>query len=502
MNLFPHRFPPLPRRWTRRLLTGVIATGLVALILALAGFWQRSWLPALPSVERPASAAQTGTALTTPAALTVLAAGDLRGEIKPCGCSPEGQQGGLPRRLSYLAKALHGPGPAPILVDLGNNFPEATAQGRYKIDLIRTLLEHDAPQAVLPGPGELALGIDALKGGLPYVVSNDSVGTAFPAVRTVERADRRVGIYGYLSPKAVYQGMHVDFHLEPADAALVAGLRKRIAAQHDDATLLLFRGDDVELATLTRSGLFDLIVAGNPSDDELHQITERNVAGLRIPQVPTKGQGLLRLKLDGPGHPGAKDIAVDWLGDRWPDAPAAAPVFAAYDERVKALFFARLQTQREQEQNSPYAGEEACKTCHPAQAAIWNASQHSHALATLERVGHQYDPECLACHVLALRKGGYLSQDLTPQYANVQCESCHGPSKAHAGNFKLPTGPPPSADGSKLVHPTEQTCRTCHRGSHSPHFSFATYWPKIIHGKGAVLPLPGQAEPPKAASGK
>ena len=60
--------------------------------------------------------------------LTILAAGDLRGEIEPCGCSPEGQMGGLRRRLSYLERQFASG--APLLVDLGNNFPHPSPQGR------------------------------------------------------------------------------------------------------------------------------------------------------------------------------------------------------------------------------------------------------------------------------------------------------------------------------------------------------------------------------------
>ena len=437
-------------------------------------------------------AAAAGSAAPSAAALEVLAAGDLRGEIKPCGCSPEGQMGGLPRRLSYLEQALHGPAPRPILLDLGNNFPEASDQGRYKIDLIRTLLQRFPPDAELPGPGELALGPETLRDAStaapPFVVSN-AEGAPFPPRRGVERtvsgSARRIGIYGYLSPQATYQGAHEALRLDAVGPALLEALRRRIAAARDDASVLLFRGDDAELATFVQAGLFGLIVAGNPSADELKQITARPVAGSAVPQVPTKGQGLLRLALPTAGAPPAGGPQVDWLTERWPDHPDAAPAFAAYDAQVKSLFFARLETQQKHEQDSPYAGAAACAACHAPQQRIWAASLHSHALETLVRVGKQFDPECLACHVLGLQRGGYLSQDLTPQFASVQCENCHGPSRTHSANFKFKTGPAPSADGSALAHPAEQTCRTCHRGSHSPSFAFATYWPRIAHAGGS-----------------
>src|SRR5262249_8226195 len=72
-----------------------------------------------------------------PAGTLLVAAGDLRGEIKPCGCSPEGQMGGLPRRLTYLQQLEKDAGEPVVKVDLGNNFPEPSPQGRLKVDFIQ-----------------------------------------------------------------------------------------------------------------------------------------------------------------------------------------------------------------------------------------------------------------------------------------------------------------------------------------------------------------------------
>ena len=448
--------------------TALLAALMLALLAALAG-------RVAAEAPIPATAEQDG-------ALLVLAAGDLRGEIKPCGCSPEGQMGGLPRRLSYLERQLGAHAPRPILVDVGNNFPLPSAQGRLKIDLIQKLLGRYAPEALLPGPNELAMGVGTLDRNLPYLISNDGLATIFRRYRTVRRGQRRIGLYGYLSPATVYQGSQSHFRLQPADAELIAALRETLARERHTAAVLLFRGSDEELARFVRAGLFDLIVAGNTSADEMNQVTERIVAGVRIPQVPTKGQGVLRMKLPAPGQALMARAQVDWLKDEWPDHPDAAPVFQAYDEQVKELFFARLETMKHQQRQSPFAGAVPCKTCHTAAARVWAGSRHAHALATLERVGKQYDPECLACHVVGLERGGFLSQDLTPRLANVQCENCHGPAKTHAGNPGVKPGPVPSADGQPLRRPAEPTCRTCHVGSHSPRFSYPVYWPKVRHG--------------------
>ena len=448
--------------------------------------------------------------------LTILAAGDLRGEIEPCGCSPEGQMGGLRRRMSYLERQFASG--APLLVDLGNNFPPpkgAPGQGRLKVKLINKLLPRFAPRAILPGPNEMAFGMKALGRNLPYLLSNDAAGKFFAPHLTVRRDALVIGIYGYLSPDEVYQGSQSDFRLVKVDPALLRRLRSAIRREGHGVALLLFRGGGAELETFVKSGLFDLIVSGNPSDNELRQITVRKVGEGSVPQVPTKGQGVLRIQL--PNRPGAgtAPVQVDWLSKKWPDHPEAAPVFKEYDRQVAASFTAFLKTMESQKRDSPYAGAQRCIACHAAAGGVWNKSRHSTALKTLEKVGKNFDPECLSCHVVGRNQagrnrvaslpgarpvgttaaGGFLSRQLTPKLAGVQCENCHGPGRAHAANPTVKPGPAPTvipavkpavavrANPRENPPPGEFTCRTCHVGSHSPTFDFKVYWPKVMHGK-------------------
>ena len=63
----------------------------------------------------------------------------------------------------------------------------------------------------------------------------------------------------------------------------------------------------------------------------------------------------------------------------------------------------------------------------------------------------------------------FLSNQLTPQLANVQCENCHGSAK----HIKNPLNHPPLD--------ARQACVNRHVGSHSPRFNLSTYWPKIQH---------------------
>jgi hypothetical protein len=411
-----------------------------------------------------------------PAPLEIVAFGDLRGELLPCGCSPEGQMGGLPRRETYwdgrVARAGIGAAP-PVLVDLGNNFPEPSAQGSLKLDVIQGFLGKMPVAAILPGPNELQMGFATLASGLPYTVTNNDVPGAFAASQTVVRNGRRILVLGYLSPGLVYQGSQSRFRLVPLDSELLSRY-EFLARQAPQRAILLFRGSDRELDTFVRSGLFAAIVAGNPSGDELTAVAERRVGGTAIPQVPTKGMGAVTIRLGN-----STSVRVDMLTDRYSDGPDALAALKIYDERVKALFFEQMAERESRAKDSPYAGAPACQACHAPEYAIWQASPHPHALQGLEKVGKQFDPECLECHVVGYSRAGFVSAQITPLLTGVQCESCHGPGRAHGAD---PVRAKMMAVGTGGPQPGEATCRTCHQGAHSPKFSFAGFWPRILHG--------------------
>ncbi|MEO6724529.1 MAG: multiheme c-type cytochrome [Blastocatellia bacterium] len=124
-------------------------------------------------------------------------------------------------------------------------------------------------------------------------------------------------------------------------------------------------------------------------------------------------------------------------------------------------------------QPSPYVQSETCAKCHQAEYDVWQKSRHSHAFAALETKNRTFDAACIGCHSLGFQQpGGFVNIKATPQLANVQCESCHGPGAAHvagpaAGNYKTP--------------PKNQSCLICHDRENSPDFDFAKYWPVITH---------------------
>jgi 2',3'-cyclic-nucleotide 2'-phosphodiesterase (5'-nucleotidase family) len=194
----------------------------------------------------------------------------------------------------------------------------------------------------------------------------------------------------------------------------------------------------------------------------------------------TKHLGELRLYTD-------KDGAVDRFTARYiqldeviPDDPPMAAMTKQARQEIdvvqnrlaeeEAKTFAAANPNA---QDSPYVLSETCAKCHQAEYEVWQKSRHSHAFAALETKQRTFDAACIGCHSLGFQKpGGFVNIRATPQLANVQCESCHGPGAAHvaapaAGNYKTP--------------PKNQSCLICHDRENSPDFDFAKYWPVVAH---------------------
>ena len=123
-----------------------------------------------------------------------------------------------------------------------------------------------------------------------------------------------------------------------------------------------------------------------------------------------------------------------------------------------------------------YVGDATCATagCHDNLHATWATSGHSRALASLSAEGMGTNTFCLPCHTVGyntqIANGGY-DEQAVPRLANIQCESCHGPGSAHAGNPR------------NVALPTDKSadlCGSCHNGTHHPTFD---EWSQSPHSK-------------------
>ena len=126
-----------------------------------------------------------------------------------------------------------------------------------------------------------------------------------------------------------------------------------------------------------------------------------------------------------------------------PAAPAAAAAPAAQEPAASPA--------------PGYAWADACKSCHTEIYDAWSKTRHAKALELLS--GGDQEKECVGCHVTGPKSK--ILDGKKVLNAGVQCESCHGPSAAHAAEPTVRTGL-----GKK---PSEAGCVECHSAK-SPHF--------------------------------
>ncbi len=422
----------------------------------------------------------------------VIFSGDLRGEIKPCGCAEEGDMGGLPRKHTFF-KQQKTKYTNLLYFDLGNNFPEPSEQGDLKIKLIQSALKKLTPEAVLVGPNEWLNGLHWLDPKIPYLLSNQGEKLNYLQSKTIKNEEKSITIFGYLSPSLVYQNKNDLSLIFAVNKNLLSDWRNKLQTKFTGFKILLFRGDERELQKFEDSRLFDLIIAGSNTNDELNQILKIRTKSGIFPMIPTKGQGILTGKINNEGRlirsfseTDPAGFSVTWLKKNYEDANELDEIFNDYNSDVKDLFFRNLDIKEKQRNESVFVGSGVCIGCHQKSVKVWNESQHSHAFLTLEKKKKHFDPECLECHVVGLKplkfrqesirhefEGaiGFLSPQITPHLKDVQCENCHGPARAHLSN--------------SMIHPPfkdpKSTCVNCHHGSHSPLFDFESYWEKIKH---------------------
>lgn len=289
----------------------------------------------------------------------------------------------------------------------------------------------------------------------------------------------KVGIVGFTDAKPtgpnqkefIYAGYRIN---DPFEAAkkIIPELKQKV----DFIIALAYMTQDMTQRLATENPDIDTIVAARQINNQ-NEAQHFNRATIVYAFNQTKFLGDLRVYMRPDGSIENQVNRFVGLDSDIPDDQSAVDtVTAAHNE------FTNLQREvttaappppsaQTLPASSPYVGSSTCAACHAEQYAIWERSDHAHAMATLEKKNQQFDNECVRCHVVGFDKGGFQTLITTPQLANVQCEACHGPGRAHTnapakgyGHMETPVG-----------------CTQCHTQPNSPDFNFETYWPKIKH---------------------
>jgi hypothetical protein len=410
--------------------------------------------------------------------LTVIYSGNLDGELEPCGCTVEGDFGGIKRHASVLDQ-LRDQRPEPVVLSSGGLITSKRVIDRIKSEYILkgfAALEYDAIGMQWQ---DLSYGLEfATQFDLPWVLGNGAhsgITRVKPIKRGIDGRFVVLKVFSWLDPDdSPMPQMHTDHVLVHADPEPLLGEIR----QADKQGIVTVLTTSLSLATVQQK--FDLevidILLVRASDETYGE--PRQVGKTLVLQPGSRGRHIARVDLetDGEGDIRKWEHKVIFMPRSVPDAPRMNAWYDEYNAKLEQDYLKRVEIRKQRESGvGDFTGEASCKACHPVQHEVWLQSGHAGAYEHLESVNKAYDSECVACHTVGFNKpGGFLDKLITSHLAGVQCESCHGSGKAHVQS----AGRQPLAN---RLWPKERMCTQCHLENHSPSFSMDTYWPKIAH---------------------
>lgn len=393
--------------------------------------------------------------------LVVVLSGDTLGYLAPCGCTFP-MSGGIKRKASAIEAMTRGK--PSLVLENGGIVSTGGRQSELKAETVAEAMKymhvdaaHLTPEEAALGSG-MALSIGRLSEGKLITSSLDSPTTVDVKPGVVEGelyvgavSTRPEALATRLGEKALALDEAVRSVL---DSAKSLNKRPVLMLDGNEAQARALAAEYPELALIQyRSG-------GNPPPQPIK-------AGNTLLATPgERGRNIVRLSYRAGKF---EDYAVVGLGPEIHDHPDVTRLYKNYLGRVREE---GLLDKLPRTETPGFAGTKTCGSCHAEAMAVWAKSKHSHALETLEKEDHDADPDCVACHVVALGSTkGFRSRKETPELADVGCESCHGPGLEHSlAPYKR-----------HLLKVGKESCLPCHTPHNSPGFDFATYWPKVSH---------------------
>lgn len=405
--------------------------------------------------------------------------GGAAGYLEESGCGRE-PLGGLPRRAEYMRRELRAASRAVHLpLEVGNFAAGSDAEGWLKtvgtveamnrmaylvsgvggreIDRdprqIERLLNAAQFQFISTNLVEASTGINWLA-----PASLVSVGDTTLGILALTRNDVRLSVR--------YQGKRIV--TQPPAVALARHLSK--LEQRTDLIIVLAALPFEEARDLAREfGSIDLIVGTHGSYGAGTALVEGRTwlvyladMGRQVARIEVKRDGEGQLHLDPRIVTLDHSIVPDPLeGERVADVLQAARK-ARLRERAD---------RRPPQGELRFVGSDGCVECHRSIVSDWAGGPHQAAFETLREGGDHIRSQCVTCHVTGYdQPGGFIDGDVTPRFAQVGCESCHGPASGHLQQPGRPYG-----------QVGLQTCVACHTSEMDPDFNYYEMRPLVAH---------------------
>jgi 2',3'-cyclic-nucleotide 2'-phosphodiesterase (5'-nucleotidase family) len=387
--------------------------------------------------------------------------GNLNGELEPCGCTAEGDLGGIARRAT-IVEEIRTANPNSFIISAGGLLGANEASEQIKNEFIIEGMKQINYDAIGVQWRDLIYGNAFLTNSkLPWVWSNRT-DQLFPSSKLIEKGSHKVTFFSWYDPdkEKNYKALEAAIKQAKADGAitmLASGLRLKKATKR-------FSFEDIDILLIKARGE----PYGEPQMVGKTLVLQPGSRGMYMAQ--------LQLKLDSDNRIAKFDHKTNSIPSSVPDAPELTQWYANYNKAVKADFKHRAAIAKKRSTGtSPYTGITICSSCHQQQHEIWKQSEHAKAYENLIIADKAFDPACVICHTVGFNKeGGFIDHPLTPELADVQCESCHGAGREHAES---------KGEIATTNHnwKREEICAQCHYHEHSPSFNIDEYWKKIAH---------------------
>ncbi|MBT3878349.1 MAG: hypothetical protein HON76_02845 [Candidatus Scalindua sp.] len=417
----------------------------------------------------------------------VVFTGEENGYLEPCGCS-EVQLGGFPKRHT-LINHLRGKDENWILLSLGDLPGKVGRQDEIKMETALDALGRMGYVAHNIGEKDLNMGIDLL-GYLSQISNVDFVSSNIVDLDTsafnikpyiikeikTEESILKVGILGIVSPELIESA-----YLDVTVVDPVLALKPLLSDLYDKTDILILLShaemeESIKIAEVYPE--LDLIISGHLVDRP--DLYLKKVDNTYVIPVGEKGKYVGKITLSTRRKESGEDehvnssspaIETTPLDGKFEDSSEITMLLEIYQERLKDEELLAQVFKSDPPSNLTYIGNDDCAACHNKIFKHWEETGHASAYETLVKAEHEYDPECVECHVIGLNYfTGFETIESTPALKGVGCESCHGPGSDHKETL--------SKDYGKVGI---ENCEICHNDEHSPHFEFEEYWQKIKH---------------------
>ncbi len=417
----------------------------------------------------------------------IVLTGEENGYLEPCGCSEE-QLGGLSKRHTLISH-LKEKDENLILLSLGDLPSKVGRQDEIKMETALDALDRMGYVVHNIGEKDLNMGIDLL-GYLSQISNVDFVSSNIVDLDTsafnikpyiikeikTEESILKVGILGIVSPELIESACQDVKVLDP-----ILALKPLLSDLHDKTDFLLLlshaeMAESIKIAEVCPE--FDLIVSGHLVDRP--DLYLKKVNNTYVIPVGEKGKYVSEITLSlqekqtdegGSFNSFLSAIETIPLDGKFEDSHEIAMLLRTYQQRLKDEELLAQVFKVDPPSGLEFIGNKDCAVCHGKIFKHWEETGHSSAYETLVRSGHEYDPECVECHVIGLNYfTGFETIESTPALKGVGCESCHGPGSDHKETL--------SKDYGRVG---VENCEICHNDEHSPNFEFKEYWEKIKH---------------------